>query len=585
MVKYSVSSSFLSLDLDSVVWGFSILAVLAWLFYGLYSNKFEGFRRYLLVLVQCGLASLAVFGLLGLLPVVWASLALAILCFVFSGGYFGLSRLSLFKRLVLGFVLVVSFVEVADLVLVNVPVVLNLNSGLGAAHWSVVELSFSNFAYYALPFAYLFFVALGVFAFVVKVLPGSKVGERFVRFVGRVKGVFRFENYEPLSGHFPLVLAVIISVVMSVLFVVFTVLPWFNPTNMLVSVDSPSYYQWLIHMRSVDVNSALTFAFANDRAVFLVLTYVLSFVFAPVNVLQFVVAFLISLFCVVSLLVLRLFSGFRDTWVFGVLLVPFSFQALGLIYSGYFANMLALIFVFAYFVVFFRALGSWSSLWVFALLGISELVLFTHSWTWFIFALSLVVFLFLEWRLAVQKRSLWSRFKLKATLVGATIVVGLISDFAREMLSSVSSTASVFQTAQNSLGYPNAGFLLSGLRETVNFDLGGVFANQLLIFLMIVGFLFLLTFKSEISNLLFSWIFVASFGILFASANFVFDRFLFLIPSAVLSGLGLSFIVRFACGFNGSKALKYTVEVLIVIFVFLALLNGAMRYTSNLNIL
>ncbi len=286
----------------------------------------------------------------------------------------------------------------------------------------------------------------------------------------------------------------------------------------------------------------------------------------------------------VSLLVLRLFSGFRDIWVFGVLLVPFSFQALGLIYSGYFANMLALILVFAYFVVFFRALSSWSSLWVFGLLGASELILFTHSWTWFVFALSLGMFLFLEWRLAVKKTSLWSRFKLKAILIGATIVVGLLSDFARKMLFPMSSTTSVFQTVQTSLSYPNAGFLLNGLRQTVNFDLGGVFANQLLIFLMIVGFLFLLTFKSEISNLLTSWIFVASVSILFASANFVFDRFLFLMPSIILSALGLSFIVRFGCGFNGSKKRKYAVEALIVLFVFLVLLNGSLRYLFNINI-
>ena len=55
-------------------------------------------------------------------------------------------------------------------------------------------------------------------------------------------------------------------------------------------------------------------------------------------------------------MVLRLFYSFRAVWVFGVLLVPFSFQSLGLIYSGYFANMLALILVFVYVVLFFRVL-------------------------------------------------------------------------------------------------------------------------------------------------------------------------------------------------------------------------------------
>ena len=584
MVRYSVSNGFLSPNLDLGVWEFSIIAVLAWLFYSLRTKKFAGTRRLLLVLVQLGLISLALFGLLGFFPLVLDSLTLVALCFVFSESYFGLSRLSLFKRLFLGFVLVISIVEVTDLVLVSAPLVLNLNPGAVATHLAVVELNFSNFGYPVLPFAYVFFVGLGVFAFLAKALLSGKIGERFSGFVRHLKDAFQLENYPPLSGRLPLFLAVIISIVISSLFVVITVLPWVNPTNMLVSVDSPSYYQWLIHMRSINVNSALTFAFANDRAVFLILIYLLSSLISPINVLQFIAALLISLFSVVSLLVLRLFSGFRDIWIFGVLIVPFSFQALGLIYSGYFANMLALIMVFAYFVVFFRALRSWSSFWVFALLVISELILFSHSWTWFIFALSLGVFLFLEWRLAVGKKSLWSRFKLKSILIGATIVVGLLSDFARKMLFPMSSTTSVFQTIQTSLSYPNAVFLLNGLWQTVNFDLGGVFANQLIIFLMIVGFLFLLTFKSEISNLLTSWIFVVSVSILFASADFVFDRFIFLMPSIILSALGLSFIVRFGCGFIGSKKQKYAVEALIVLSVFLVLLNVSLRYLLNINI-
>ena len=593
MAEYGVSSSLLSADLDFMVWGFSVFLVLAWLFYSLSLSKVRGLGWFLLVFVLCGLVVLAGFGLLGVLPLVWVSMLLGVLVFVFSRVFFGVSRFSLFKRLLFCFVLVVLFVEVAALVLVNVPVVLNLDAGFfgGAVHWGVVELSFSNLFYPFLPYAYLLFILLGVFAFVIRVLPptwgSSKFRfERVVQFVSRLKAVFescKRRECELLSGRFPLVLAVFVSVVVSCLFVVFTVLPWVNPTYMLVSVDSPSYYQWLVYMRGVDVNSALSFAFANDRAVFLVLSYVLSFVVSPLHVVQFVAALLISLFGVVSLLVLRLFSGIREVWVYGVFLVPFSFQALGLIYSGYFANMLALIFVLSYFVVFFRVLRCWSSLWVFVLLGLSVLVLFSHSWTWFVFALSLGAFLFLEWRSAVRESGLWGRFKLKATLVGATVGVGLVSDFVRKILSPISSSVSVLSTAQSSLGFPDGGFLLSGLRESVNFCLGGVFANQLLVFLSIVGFLFLISFRSEISNLIVCWVFVACVSILFASADFVFNRFLFLMPWVVLSSLGLSFVVRFvAYRSNGTKFWKRGVEFLVLVFVFLVLLNFALRYISNI---
>ncbi len=166
-----------------------------------------------------------------------------------------------------------------------------------------------------------------------------------------------------------MVLAVVVSAVVSCLFVAFTVLPWSNPTGMMVSVDSPVYYTWISHMRSMDVNSALSFAFSNDRAVFLVLCYALSFVVPMVSVIQFAAAFLLVLLSVVSVLVLRLFTSSRMVWVLGALLVPFSFQGLGLIYSGYFANMLALILILVYVVLFFRLLDKWSEFGLFCFVG------------------------------------------------------------------------------------------------------------------------------------------------------------------------------------------------------------------------
>jgi hypothetical protein len=596
MVAHSVSGSLVSAPWDLAVWGCAVLVVLAWLIYDLGSAVARGFYRFFAGFVLFGLVvwvCLVFFGLVSLVSFILVSVLVIVLCVVFSFGFFGVSRFGLFLRLLFGAVLGVLLVEVAALVLFNVPVALNLGSGVAGLHWANVELSFSNLAYPFLPYVYLLFVLLGVVAFVAKVASAERLvakikGGWFGRFVRRLSGVFEFGGaggFEFLGGRFVLVLAVVVSAVVSCLFVVFTVLPWANPTNMLVSVDSPSYYQWIVYMRSVDVNSALSFAFANDRALFLVLSYALSFFVSPLIVVQFAAALLIVLFGVVSFFVLRLFCSFREVWVFGVLLVPFSFQALGLIYSGYFANMLALILVFVYVVLFFRVLRSWSSLGFFALLGVSVLILFSHSWTWFIFALSLVVFLFLEWRLAVRDRSLWGRFKLKASYVGASVGVGLLCDFVRKLLSPVSSTASVFVTAQSSLGLPNAAYLVSGLRDSVDFVLGGVFANQLLVFLSFIGFLFLLKYKSEVSNFFVSWIFVACVTILFAAENFVFDRFLFLMPWVVLSSLGLFSVVRFvSLRFGGLKGWRLGFVVLVLVFVFLVLLNGSLRYLFNINI-
>jgi hypothetical protein len=519
------------------------------------------------------------------------------LCFVFAADFFGVGRLVLFLRVLFGGLLLVFFVELAGLFLFNIPIGLNLKVGGLGLHWGGVELAFANLAYPFLPYVYLLFVLCGLGAFVFRVLPTSwswlvcKV--RVGRLVDGINCVFKSGEgwgfgFRFLRGRLVVVLAVVISAFVSCLFVVFTVLPWSNPTGMMVSVDSPVYYNYVNHMRSIDFGSAISFAFGNDRAVFLVLCYVLSFVAPLVSIIQFTAALLLVLLSVVSVFVLRLFTKSRKVWVLGALLVPFSFHGLGLIYSGYFANMLALIFVFVYVVLFFRLLEKWSSLGFFVLLGVSVFVLFSHSWTWFVFALSLVMFLFLEWRLAAANRGLRGRFKDKALLVVATVGVGLLVDLLRRVMSSISSSGSVVSTIQSSLGFPNPAYLLSGMSEAVDFVLGGVFVNQLLVALAFVGFLVLLRFKSEVSNFFVAWVFVVCVSILFAGGDLVFNRALFMLPWVVLCGLGLAFVVGFVGSrvglVGGFRDWRLWVVLLVLGFVFLVLLNCALRFLFNINV-
>ena len=596
MVEQIASGSVLSGWLDVVVWGFAVCVVLVWLGYCLglkkvrvYSSLFFG-----VVLLVCLFGfgvGLFVFGLVGVWFLVLVSGLLLGFCFLFSAVFFGVDRLVLFLRVLFGGLLLVFFVELVSFVLFSVPVALGLHAGALGLHWSGVELVFSNLFDPFLVYVYLFFVLLGVVVFVFRVFPASwgwvVVRFRVGRFVSWLRGVFLFGavDVDWFLGVRWVVLAVVVSCVVSCLFVLFTVLPWNNPTGMLVSADAPVYYQWIVHMRSVDVNSALSFALGNDRALFLVLSYVLSFFVSPLNVVQFAGALLIVMFGVVSLFVLRMVISFRAVWVFGILLVPFSFQSLGLIYSGYFANMLALILVFVYMFLFFKVLDHFSSLRVFVLLGVSGLVFFSHSWTWFFFALTLCMFLLLQWRLASRDRRFWKRFKIQALLIGATLLVGLLSDFVRGFLSPGSSSASVLVTAQSSLSFPNATYLLNGLRESVNFVLGGVFANQLLMFLSVVGFLVLVRLKSEVSNFLVAWVFVGCVSILFAAKDLVFDRFLFLMPWVVLSSLGLFFVVGFVSSRIG-RGVNWRLFMLILILslIFLVLLNESLRFVFNINI-
>ncbi len=599
MVQENFGSSIVSSTWDFALWCGAIFTVIAGLFYGLITRMVGGFYRFLVSMVLCGFVGwvgLVVFGLINFVSLALVSLLVIILSTYFSFGFFGVSRFSLLKRILVGSFLAALLVETVGLVFFNLPYVLNLPAASStiAIHWRLVELSLTNLAYPLLPYAYLFLIIVGVLAFLVKLSPNVSLSEKWadnsvVNFARRFhKSVesCKEQGFEPLSARFPLGLALLISFIVSFLFVAFTVLPWINPTNRLVSVDAPSYYQWLAHMRSLDVNSALTFAVANDRAVFLVLSYLLSFIVSPVNVMQFIPALLVPLFCVASLYVVKLVCGFREAWVYTVLIAPLSITALGLIYSGYFANMLAVIFVYIYFILLLKVFHSGSIGGMLALLGVSLLVLFSHSWTWYIFVLSLGAFLFLEWRMAAKEPNLRQGLKWKVLVVGVTVIVGLICDLARNLLTSTSASTSVFETAQSSLGLPNSSFILSGLKLTTNFYLGGVFSNGVIPVLCIVGFLFMLTFKSEMSRLLVSWFLVGCVAVLFASGEFVFNRFLFLMPSLVFSSLGLSFLVRVGVyGSKGTRTKKIGFELLIVALVFLLLLNFGLRYVSNLNII
>ena len=595
MVQYFVENVLVSPSLDLWIWGAALFVVCGLLFWALFICRRVGRIWVLVILVPFVLVCLAGFGLFGVSLLILASLALAVLYVGFSGSCFGVSWLCAVKGLAVGVVLVLMFVEGACLALFNVPAAMNVGSGfgLGGLHLSFVELGLSNLFYALLPYAYLAFVVLGIGVFVWKLIVGDGFfaklgGSRLLWFFGRLKEAVlsvKAQGFEPSSGRFPLVAALAISFVVSSLLVAVTVLPWLNPTYRVVSVDAAWYYPRIIHLRGLDVNSAMSWAFATDRPAFFLLLTLLSFVVPTLHLVQFFAALLIPLFCVVSVLVLRLFCQLREALIYTALLAPLSVPALGLIYSGYFANMLAMILVYVYIILLmkvFRQRSAWAFL---ALLSVSVLILFTHLGTWFVFAASLGTFLFLEWRLAARDRNLWQGFKSKATLVGATIVLGLVCDFVRQMFIPWSTSAFVSTNISLTFGFPDGAFILNGLRVTADFHLGGVFANQVLIFLSIIGFLFMLSFKSEISDFLVSWVFVSSMYMLFASGEYVFNRFLFMMPVLIFSGLGLSFVVRFGARWSkGSNVKKKGVELLILAFVFLVLLNFGLRYVSNLNL-
>jgi hypothetical protein len=593
MTQFYISSDLFSNTFASFLWGGFLLAILVFLCYGIWTLKLR---------LRTWLAAVSIFALLALwvcltiLSVVTPLSLIALTAIVSLAAFKILVKLapnfSLIKNYLLCVLMVAFFVEFLTLIIYNVPTALNFSpqTSVNFSLLNMTELSLSNVAYPFLWLTYLLLASLAIIAFVCKSLPtktmsktnGAMRGKSISRIIEKFDRVCRSQSELKVS-HRILAVALLFSIVFSFLFVVFTILPSTNPTNMLVSVDGPRYYEMINHMRSGDLNYAFSYAFSNDRTTFLLLGYGLSFLIGTVNVVQLASALLISAFCVVCFLVTGFFVGIPYARVFGVLMVPFSFQALGLIYAGYYANMSALIFVFLYFFVLIKMGQRLSIVGVLSLFCLSILILFSHSWTWFIFALSLIGFLILERSASDRMINL----RLSTALIGGCIGVGIVIDLARRFLFSTSSTGSVFATVSSSLGFPNPVYLFSGLKDTVNFTLGGVFANQLLVLLTLAGFVVLLKHNSGISRLLLSWIVVACLPIFFASSSFVFDRSLFLIPSAILASLGLSIAVGFfSYDYRGTgKSVRIRTLLIVLGFVFVTLLNFVIRYLYNINII
>jgi hypothetical protein len=592
MTEFGVSQNLVSNLLDSYLWSSSLLAILTFLFYGAWTvNLRLSYRLAMISGLICLVtwiclvifSFLSIFSLILVTGLVWFILVISKEKILPN---FGILKTAL-AILTLSFV-----IELLTLSFYTLPIVLDLTPQISSAsyHLNLLELSFSNLAYAFLPLLYLLFISLALVVYIFKIAP-SKFKARITealqgKLTNRLIGSFDTlcsNESEPKVNQNHVLTVLILSIVLSFLFVVFTLLPSSNPTNMLVSVDAPAYNEMVIHMRNGDVDSAFSYAFANERTVYLILAYTLSFVFDQVNVIQFSAALLISLFCIVCFFVMRFFVKLPYVGMFATLMVPFSFQGLGLIYAGYFANMLALIFVFLYFIALIKVRERGSSAGLLSLFCLSVLILFSHSWTWYFFALSLVGFLLLEWRDSNRAKNL----RFITILIGGSIGVGVLTDLTRNLLSPISSAASVYYTAHSSLNIPNPIYIFSGLQNTLDFLLGGVFSNQLLLLLSFAGLIVLLRYRSKISNLLLSWIVVACLPILFASANLVFDRSLFLIPFAILGGLGLSFVVGFfSSQFREvSKPVRLGVIFLVIMLVFFVFLNFALRYIFNINIL
>ncbi|XES76078.1 MAG: hypothetical protein ACBZ72_07775 [Candidatus Bathyarchaeia archaeon] len=596
MLQQTVSKVFLSQNLDALIWLTAVLVVLAYVLYRFHQKRPTKQKRLFLLLVPLFSVCLVFFGFDVSLFLAIASISVALFAVSFRW-VLELSPLSAIRDLLLCFAFLLLFVQagslVSTLVLIS-PTASTLSPPAMAAtrHLVLLDLSFANLLSPLLPLAYLILVFLGLTGIFIKVGLLSKaatwlqrpLSRRHLDFVGSFD-LDPKENSSFTNGRFFLFLAFALSFVISSVLVLVTVLPWINPTYRLVSTDAPFYYQWLQDLHAAGFSGAMSLAFASDRSFFLILLYFLSAVIPSLDLVQLFAALLIPVFAVFCFFVTKLVGGPRETAVYAVLLAPLSIQALGLIFSGYFANMLGLLLVYLYYIVFIWAQRKNFLLGFSSLAAVAVLIVFAYPWAWFILALSMLAFLFMQWRLASSDAGLWTSFKTKLLLVFSSFLLSVIFDFFRRLLTVTSSVTIVYDTVARDLTFPNLSFLWNSLKVTADFYLGGAFGCVLIVFLSIVGFFVVLRSKSEMSSLLTSWVFVSSLAILFTGSEFAYHKFLFAMPLVVFSSLGLSWLMHVIVRKDDMCKKRFSAGALVLVVSVLILLCNALRFASNLIVL
>ena len=356
-------------------------------------------------------------------------------------------------------------------------------------------------------------------------------------------------------------------------------LPAINPSSALVGSDVRTYYfnaaQQMVSQGPLAVVGS---RLQNDRTGFLLFEYVLARLTGSVDFsVRVIPSLLAALLAASTYLFVR--SGSKDRLLAGTasLFAAFSFQVVTGINGGLDANWLAasesLVFLSLLLVGLNRSDRRYLVLSVVA----SALVLFTHPWTWLMTMGVVATYGLLTWARALVTQERGSlRFELAS--VASVVLVNLVMDGAKSLLGSSSAVRDVYTSSASSLSLANLSSSLGALQSTLAVYLGGAFDNPVIVAFAIVGLFTMADLLSRMNRLLFSWVAVASVGILFSPYNqsFYQARIIALVPLQVLAGIGFLSVLRYLSGLMSAQG--YENQGSVRAFVILAYITvfGAM---------
>ena len=350
-----------------------------------------------------------------------------------------------------------------------------------------------------------------------------------------------------------------ISLATSVLLAIVPYRSDLNPTGRLVGIDSPLYVTWINQMLAKPLPQALRYSFveglAGSRPLLLVILYAIaSLGVSPTQIIEYLPVLLAPLLSLSTYTFVRFGQGSQRLAGLTALFTPFSFYLSVGLWGGYYANMLALIFVFLFLTLLLQFSRSPSVAKYSAMFAFSVALFLTHPWTWILIITACLVF-------AV---SLWRETKHSVHLKSVTgiIIAGIALDLLKSTLFATRTVAADVATK-----LPTSGQVASfwtNLVDALFYTHSGLIGNWIILALGLMA-MSAFRFKDWFERLVILWVGVASIPFLVLD-SYSQTRILYDLPIPVLMSSALLFFLPAI----GTKNVRWPGIIIILVLVLCA---------------
>src|SRR3989441_8549200 len=265
-----------------------------------------------------------------------------------------------------------------------------------------------------------------------------------------------------------------IGLATSVLLAILPYRPDLNPTGRLVGIDSPLYVTWIKQMLGRPFPQALQYSFVEgldgSRPLLLVILYAIaSLGVSPTRIIEYLPVLLAPLLSLSTYIFVRFGQGSKGLAGLTALFTPFSFYLTVGLWGGYYANMMALIFVFLFLALLLTFSRSPSARTYGLMFALSVALFLTHPWTWILIVTACVVFAVSLWRETGHSIHLKS--------VTGIIVAGIALDTAKSLVFETRTVAADVALTASLAGTNQLASAWSNLVDALLFTHGGLLGN------------------------------------------------------------------------------------------------------------